>query len=98
VAILAAAGIAAGESNSSEEIVNDDHVVARNQLVAMERPDPGEGPPVLAPGNPIRMTNLAIGPETRVPWLGEHTDAVLATELGLTEERLAQLRESGVTA
>ena len=98
VQLLSAEGIAAGESNSSEEIVNDDHVVARNQLVAMERPDPSEGPPVLAPGNPIRMTRLGIGPETRVPWLGEHTDEVLAAELGFDEERLTQLRASGVTA
>ena len=98
VAILAAEGLAAGESNSSAEIVNDDHVVARHQLVAMERPDPSEGPPVLAPGNPIRMTDLQVGPETRVPWLGEHTDEVLAAELGLDEATLAQLRDSGVTA
>jgi crotonobetainyl-CoA:carnitine CoA-transferase CaiB-like acyl-CoA transferase len=98
VAILAGAGIAAGESNSSAEIVDDDHVVARQQLVAMERPDPTEGPPVLAPGNPIRMTDLQVGPETRVPWLGEHTDEVLAAELGLDDEQLAHLRDSGVTA
>jgi crotonobetainyl-CoA:carnitine CoA-transferase CaiB-like acyl-CoA transferase len=98
VAFLAGEGIAAGESNSSAEIVDDDHVVARNQLVAMDRPDPSEGPPVLAPGNPIRMTRLGIGPETRVPWLGEHTDEVLAAELGFDEEHLGRLRDSGVTA
>jgi formyl-CoA transferase len=31
-----------------------------------------------------------------VPWLGEHTDEVLAGELGLSADRLAALRASGV--
>jgi crotonobetainyl-CoA:carnitine CoA-transferase CaiB-like acyl-CoA transferase len=36
------------------------------------------------------------GPETRVPWLGEHTDAILGSELGLDEGALAELRDRGV--
>jgi hypothetical protein len=31
-----------------------------------------------------------------VPWLGEHTDEVLAAELGLTDGLLADLRSRGV--
>jgi crotonobetainyl-CoA:carnitine CoA-transferase CaiB-like acyl-CoA transferase len=38
---------------------------------------------------------VAEGPETRIPWLGEHTDEVLQQELGLTPERLAALRANG---
>ena len=33
------------------------------------------------PGNPVKMSKVAEGPETRVPWLGEHTDEVLRAEL-----------------
>ena len=33
-----------------------------------------------------------------MPWLGEHTDVVLAAELGLDETRLADLRDRGVIA
>jgi crotonobetainyl-CoA:carnitine CoA-transferase CaiB-like acyl-CoA transferase len=33
-----------------------------------------------------------------VPWLGEHTDQVLAAELGYDEARLAALRDSGAIA
>jgi formyl-CoA transferase len=36
------------------------------------------------------------GPETRVPWLGEHTDEVLTAELGVSVERLAELRARGI--
>ena len=50
------------------------------------------------PGNPVKMSRVTEGPETRVPWLGEHTDDVLAAELGLGAEQLADLRAEGVIA
>ena len=63
-------------------------------LVEMPRSDGGE--PVLVPGNPVKLSKMAEGPDSRVPWLGEHTDAVLTAELGLSAERLASLRAAGV--
>ena len=54
--------------------------------------------PVLVPGNPVKLTNVAEGPETRMPWLGEHTDTVLGAELGLDAAALAALRADGVIA
>ena len=50
---------------------------------------------MLVPGNPVKMTNVTEGPETRIPWLGEHTDAVLGEELGLEAHDLAALRADG---
>ncbi len=94
---LSAAGIAAGPCFRDEEVVHDAHVAARNMLVEMPRSD-GVADPVLIPGNPVKLTNVAEGPETRVPWLGEHTDAVLTAELGLSAAHLAQLRAEGVIA
>ena len=38
---------------------------------------------MLIPGNPVKLSKMAEGPETRVPWVGEHTAAVLQEELGL---------------
>jgi len=95
VAILSAEGIAAGESNSSREIVEDEHVRVRHMLVEMPRDDGGGA--ILVPGNPVKMSRTPQGPETRVPWLGEHTDEVLTAELGLDAGRLAALRAAGVT-
>ena len=94
VTILSGEGIAAGESNSSREIVEDEHVAVRHMLVEMPRDD--GGPPILVPGNPVKMSGTQEGPETRVPWLGEHTDEVLTAELGLDADRLAALRDAGV--
>ncbi|MFT5202064.1 MAG: crotonobetainyl-CoA:carnitine CoA-transferase CaiB-like acyl-CoA transferase [Candidatus Aldehydirespiratoraceae bacterium] len=96
VNILSGEGIAAGESNSSREIVEDEHVAVRNMLVEM--PHPNGGDPILVPGNPVKMSRTAEGPETRVPWLGEHTDEVLAAELGLDADRLAELHRRGVVS
>jgi crotonobetainyl-CoA:carnitine CoA-transferase CaiB-like acyl-CoA transferase len=39
---------------------------------------------------------VAEGPETRVPWVGEHTAEVLRAELDLTDDELARLRTDGV--
>lgn len=94
---LAAAGLAVGPCNSAPDVIADPHVRDRNMLIECERTDDVPDP-VLVPGNPIKMSNVAEGPETRVPWLGEHTDDVLRTELGLGDETLAAFRSDGVIA
>jgi crotonobetainyl-CoA:carnitine CoA-transferase CaiB-like acyl-CoA transferase len=92
---LSAVGIVAGPSNSAADVIADPHVAARHMLVEMPRSDDGPDP-VLIPGNPIKMSKVTEGPETRVPWVGEHTDQVLRAELGLDEADLAKLRDAGV--
>ncbi len=95
VEAFAAQGVAAGPSQTSAEIVGDDHLAVRNMLVELPRPD-GVDAPVLVPGNPVKLSATAEGPETRPPWLGEHTDAVLGEELGLDAGAVAALRADGV--
>jgi crotonobetainyl-CoA:carnitine CoA-transferase CaiB-like acyl-CoA transferase len=92
---LSAAGVAAGPCNTAPDVIADPHVAARNMLVEMPRKD-GVEDPVLIPGNPIKLSKMAEGPETRVPWVGEHTDEVLRKELGLADGELADLRNAGV--
>jgi crotonobetainyl-CoA:carnitine CoA-transferase CaiB-like acyl-CoA transferase len=53
---------------------------------------------VLIPGNPVKLSKMAEGPERRVPWLGEHTDDVLHGDLGLSEDELRELRADGVVS
>jgi crotonobetainyl-CoA:carnitine CoA-transferase CaiB-like acyl-CoA transferase len=48
------------------------------------------------PGNPVKLTKVSEGPETRVPWVGEHTDEVLQGELGLDPAELERLRAAAV--
>jgi len=94
---MGTAGVAAGPCLSDEQVVADPHVAARNMLVEVPRTD-GVDQPVLVPGNPVKLSAVADGPDTRVPWLGEHTDEVLAGELGLDEDERARLRAAGVIA
>ena len=92
---LTEAGIVAGPSNRAADVIADPHVAARHMLVEMPRTD-GVEEPILIPGNPVKLSKMAEGPETRVPWVGEHTAAILATELGLDADRVAELRARGV--
>jgi formyl-CoA transferase len=93
---LADAGVAAGPCLTAQQVIEDPHVAARNMLMEIPRPEGGD--PVLTPGNPIKMSRVSEGPDVRMPWLGEHTNEVLATELGLDDARIEQLRADGVIA
>lgn len=88
-------GLVAGPSFSAPEVIADPHVNARNMLVAVPRTDDVPDP-VLVPGNPVKMSKVAEGPETAPPMVGEHTDVVLAADLGLDEAEIAALRDDGV--
>ena len=44
----------------------------------------------------MKLSKVAEGPESRVPWLGEHTDAVLPDELGLDAAAIDALVADGV--
>ena len=92
---LGGANIPSGPCFTAPEVIDDPHVQMRNMLVEMPRPN-GDGDPVLIPGNPVKLSDVAEGPETRVPYVGEHTDEVLAAELGLDDDALAALRDEGV--
>jgi formyl-CoA transferase len=92
---LNAAGLVAGPVATDDEVVHDAHLAARHMLVEHPRTD-GVERPVLIPGLPVKFADVAEGPESRVPWLGEHTDEVLARELGLGPAELGSLRTRGV--
>ena len=92
---LNAAGLVAGPVATDAEVVADPHLAGRHMLVEHPRTD-GVDQPVLIPGLPVKFAEVTEGPETRVPWLGEHTDAVLSGELGLSEDELAALRAAAV--
>lgn len=95
--VLADAGIAAGPCLRDDEVARDPHLAARQMLVPIRRPDQPDRP-VLVPGSPVRMSGVQAQPDAPVPWLGEHTDEVLRTELGLSPDELATLREQLVIA
>jgi formyl-CoA transferase len=95
--VLTEAGVAAGPCNSAADVIADPQVARRHMLVEHPRVD-GVDEPVLVPGNPIKLSGVAEGPDTRVPWLGEHTAEVLSEVLGLTADEVATLAADGVVS
>jgi crotonobetainyl-CoA:carnitine CoA-transferase CaiB-like acyl-CoA transferase len=92
--VMNEAGLVAGPCFDAPEVIADPHVNARNMLVEIPRTDDVPDP-VLVPGNPVKMSKVAEGPETRTPWIGEHTDDVLAADLGMSADEIAALRDEG---
>jgi CoA:oxalate CoA-transferase len=93
IRILIDAGIPCAPVREIEEVVADPEVTERGTLIDSTYPTRGQ---VKVAGSPIKMS--AIGPEemprVRPPELGEHTEEVL-TSIGITRERIAQLRADG---
>lgn len=91
-AILDAHGLWCGPVYDYAALASDPHVQATGMLTSVEHPVHGE---IRMPAPPLRMSETPPTVRTPPPTLGEHTDEVLATELGYDESRLAALRESG---
>jgi crotonobetainyl-CoA:carnitine CoA-transferase CaiB-like acyl-CoA transferase len=65
-----------GPVNNGKDIFEDPHPRIREMLV--ETPMPGDNPPVVLAGSPIKFTETPSGIYARAPRLGEHTVELLA--------------------
>ena len=86
-------GVPTGRIYRAPEMLEDEHFAARDAIVRPEHPELGEFP----------MQNVApklsetpgevkwVGPK-----LGEHNDEILGGLLGLSDERVAELRHAGI--
>jgi crotonobetainyl-CoA:carnitine CoA-transferase CaiB-like acyl-CoA transferase len=76
--IVAAIGgkVPVGPVNTAKDIFEDPHPRARGMLVEVEQP--GDNPPLVLAGCPIKLTGTPSGIYARAPRLGEHTAQVLA--------------------
>jgi len=92
-AILAPAGIPMGAINTIDRVVAHPQVAARGTLVESDHPVAGR---VRSVGPPFRMSDTPGRARTPAPLLGEHTEQVLSSRLGLTAAEIARLRDAGV--
>ncbi|HEV3110588.1 MAG TPA: CoA transferase [Candidatus Binataceae bacterium] len=65
-----------GPVNNGQDIFEDSHPRIREMLV--ETPMPGDNPPVVLAGSPIKFTQTPSGIYARAPRLGEHNAELLA--------------------
>jgi len=93
VTALESAGVPNGPINDLAQVFDEPQVVARGMRVDVTHPVVGKVPMV---ASPMRFSGTPIEYRLAPPTLGEHTEAVLARELGFDAARLAGLRERGV--
>ena len=91
-AIFDGLGLWCGPVYDYAALVSDPHVQETGMLTSVEHPTHGELK-LVAP--PLRLSETPPTVRTPPPLLGEHTDAVLAEELGYSQERIDALREAG---
>src|SRR5262249_31406543 len=90
---LQAAGVAAFPSMTSADLLADPHLRARELFVELPHAEVGVRAHV---GIPWKMSETPTAVESPAPLLGQHTDEVLHEVLHYPDEKIAQLRESGV--
>jgi 2-methylfumaryl-CoA isomerase len=92
-----ATGVCWGRYRTARELVADDWRVSTKNPIFSRIQTPGVGEH-LAAGPTPRFADVARGPVTPAPLLGEHTDAVLSEVLGLSGEAIGNLHDSGIVA
>ena len=91
---LQAAGVTAGAVMNGPELLADQHMQARDALIAQDRPDIGIKH---YPVQPYRFAKAAPVANRRAPLLGEHTNEVLKELLDVSDEELEALEADDVT-
>ncbi|MHA6130801.1 CaiB/BaiF CoA transferase family protein [Pseudomonas fluorescens group sp. PF-1] len=86
-------GVPVGAINSIAQALDEPQMLARNMLVNIPHPLKAD---FVTVGSPIKLSGTPVEYLRPAPMLGEHTDEVLKRELGLDDERLAQLKAQGI--
>ena len=89
---LQAAGVPCGSVRDLKEVFDDPQLAAREMIARVEHATIGS---LSLLGVPVKLSDTPGAVRTAPPTLGQHTDAVLRTSLGLTETEITALREQG---
>ncbi len=90
---LEAAGVPAGRIKTVAEVCESEHLKARGMIVTLPHPTAGS---VTVMGVPIRLHGTPGAAAAPPPLLGQHTETVLRSVLGLGPRAVADLRRAGV--
>ncbi len=93
IELLEARAVPCGPIYRLNEMFDDPHVVARG---VKRETTQGKAAPLPVVANPIRMPGVDTTSVKAPPMLGEDTDEVLSSVLGLGEAEIARLRKTGV--
>ena len=90
---LREAGVPAGAVRDIDAVLADAQVRARDMITRLSHPALG---PLDVLGVPVKLSDTPGAVRTAPPTLGQHTQAVLSGDLGLSGEAISRLRASGV--
>jgi succinate--hydroxymethylglutarate CoA-transferase len=93
LAKLMAVGVPCGRINTVAEALDDPHTLARNMVETVEHPTIGA---LKMLGIPFKFSDTTCSVRRAPPTLGQHTDEILAGELGLDAHAIAELRATKV--
>lgn len=92
-ALLRGIKVPCGPIQTIDQVFSDPQVLARDMVVDVPHPKYGS---VKTVANPIKYSSTKVEYHKAPPSLGEDTNHVLKDVLGLSDERVTQLREQGV--
>jgi crotonobetainyl-CoA:carnitine CoA-transferase CaiB-like acyl-CoA transferase len=90
---LTAAGVPCGSVRDLHEVFTDPQLTARDMIAEVEHATIGA---LRLLGVPVKLSDTPGSVRAAPPTLGQHTDAVLCGDLGMTREAVEQLRGRGV--
>jgi crotonobetainyl-CoA:carnitine CoA-transferase CaiB-like acyl-CoA transferase len=93
LAKLKAAGVPCGKINSVADALADPHTAARGMVETMEHPTIG---PLRMLGIPFKFSDTQPSVRRAPPTLGQHTEEILTSELGLDAAAIEDLRRNKV--
>ena len=96
-AALTQAGILWGPFRTYEQMIEEDPFVSTDNPLFEEIDQPGIGR-LLTPGSPLDFTASPRTEVARGPLLGEHSDEILSTILGMGEGEIGRLHDGGIIA
>ncbi|WP_116996803.1 CoA transferase [Desertimonas flava] len=90
-----ALGVCWGPYQTFAQLVDEDERCAPANPMFADVEQPGVGT-VRMPGSPVTSSSIPRGAPTPAPVLGEHTEQILADDLGLGTKEIAELFDGGV--
>ena len=89
---LKSAGVPCGAVRDIAEVLEDEHLEAREMIQSIEHSAAGA---LRVLGVPMKLSATPGAVRTPPPLLGEHTDKVLSGDLGMDRAQIAAMRETG---
>jgi formyl-CoA transferase/CoA:oxalate CoA-transferase len=92
IAVLNASGVPCGSVRSIGDVLGDPQIEAREMIAAVEHATLGS---LRTLGVPIKLSDTPARIRSAAPVLGQHTDGILRSDLGLSDSDIQGLRSAG---